>query len=58
MAVQDFGYGHLACPSEADRVVGVEWWEDFHEEESEKLLPVLHLSSDWSGSSVTPPYMR
>ena len=28
----------------------MEWWEDFQEDESEELLPVLHLSSDWSGS--------
>ena len=41
-----------------DRVMGVEWWEDLQEEESEELLSVLHLSSEWSGSSFTPPYMR
>ena len=26
-------------------VVGVEWWGDFHEEESEGLLPVLHCQT-------------
>ena len=46
------------CPSVVDGVVGVEWWEDFQEEESEELLPVLHLGSHWPGSSVSPPYMR
>ena len=35
---------------------GVEWSEDFHEEESEGLLSVLHLSSDWLGSPSAPPY--
>ena len=34
-------------------VWGVVCWEDFHEEESEGLLPVLHLGSDWPGSNVT-----
>ena len=34
----------------------VVWWEDFHEEESKGLLPVLHLCSDWSGSPQVAPY--
>ena len=29
--------------------------EDFQEKESEGLLPVLHLSSDWSGSPEIAP---
>ena len=33
--------GIQGCPSVEDGVVGVEWWEDFQEEESEELLPVL-----------------
>ena len=37
-------------------VGGVVWWEDFHEEESEGLLPVLHLSSDWPSSPQVAPY--
>ena len=37
-------------------VWGVVWWEDFHEEESEGLLPVLHLGSDWPSSPNAPPY--
>ena len=37
-------------------VWGVVWWEDFHEEESEGLLPVLHLGSDWVSSPNTAPY--
>ena len=37
---------------------GVVWWEDFHEEESEGLLPVLHLGSDWPSSPKTAPYKR
>ena len=31
-------------------------WEDFDEEESEGLLPVLHLCSDWPGSPQVAPY--
>ena len=34
----------------------MEWWEDF-QEESEGLLLVLHLGSDWSGSPESAPYM-
>ena len=30
--------------------------EDFHEEDSEGLLPVLHLSSNWLSSPSDPPY--
>ena len=30
--------------------------EDFHEEESEGLLPALHLCSDWPGSHSAAPY--
>ena len=37
-------------------VWGVVWWEDFHEEDNEGLLPVLHLSSDWLSSPSAPPY--
>ena len=37
-------------------VWGVVWWEDFHEEESEALLLVLHLCSDWPSSPNAPPY--
>ena len=32
------------------------WWEDFNKEESEGLLPVLHLSSVWSCSPQGAPY--
>ena len=32
------------------------WWEDFHEEDSEGLLLVLHLNSDWLSSPRAPPY--
>ena len=39
-------------------VWGVVWWEDFHEEESEGLLPVLHLGSDWLSSPSGVPYKR
>ena len=49
--------GIQGCPSVVDGFMDVEWWEDFQEEESEGLLPVLHLGSDWAGSSVTAPYM-
>ena len=35
---------------------GVVWWEDFHEEEGEALLPVLHLGSDWPSSPKATPY--
>ena len=37
-------------------VSGVVWWEDFHEEDSEGLLSVLQLSSDWLSSPSAPPY--
>ena len=37
-------------------VWGVVWWEDFHEEDSEGLLPVLDLGSDWLSSPSAPPY--
>ena len=39
-------------------VWGVVWWEDFHEEEGEGLLPVLHLGSDWPSSPVDAHYKR
>ena len=38
--------------------MGVVLFEDFHEEESEGLLPVLHMGSDWLSSPSGTPYKR
>ena len=48
--------GHRGLPKCGRKSSGC--WVEFQEEENEELLPVLHLSSDWFGSSVAPPYKR
>ena len=48
--------GVEGCPSAEEVRLGMVWWEDFHEEESEGLLPVLHLGSDWPSSPSDAPY--
>ena len=50
--------GIEGCSSLVHGVVGMKWWEDFHEEESKGFLPVLHLSSDWRGRPKVAPYMH